>query len=189
MLGSEAQLAQVYQAYQHQATSGPLGLPSLIYDYTSQDNQIVALNHYRGQCHPLTSATAGNLSGQVCLVSQDFANHKNTDSLYQAPFVSFGRVGCSYWLTTQLELGGIQERQLLWANSDQDIWLAAGLDLPNWLSERPSRAVVALGAIASKQLEAHGIRHHIVPHPAQHQRFSGAIDYQLIPLLRELLHV
>lgn len=175
-LESDDQLHQVYELYAAQDTE----LPALRFDYTTTQggrpfylelaDQIAAA---RLSQHPLAAATAGNWDAGIVLVGETFAERKNQDPWYQWPFASFSGEGCSSWLTTQLRLAGIREKELLWVNADQDLGtvIHAGC--------RP----IALGTSAKAALEARGLEHDVIPHPQAWKRFHSGQRYPLLDLL------
>lgn len=173
MLNDVDQLRAVYGSYLDQKT----GLPHAHYDYTEggvglYESGFIELE--RMNCHPLQYRTAGNAHAEILLVGESFADTKNQDPFYQWPFASLDKVGCSHWITEQLDRAGIPESSLLWVNSDQ---LTAGM-FPH------DGRVIALGAVAHKTLESLGIQHENCPHPQHHRRFHSGDVYQLIELLK-----
>ena len=180
MLEREQQLKDVYHLYLETRTS----LSRVMFDYTNtlQDEQMLedSVGELQMILHHTKVRTAGNLSAKVLLVGEKFANHKDQDSFYQWPFASFSGMGCSRWLTDQLEEAGITEDQLCWVNADE-----VGQLLLYELM--PKQTVVALGATASVMMEKFNIQHQQVDHPQAHKRFHTKDPYPLIPLLKEVL--
>lgn len=167
MLETDAQLQQVYEAYQGQSTA----LPIKHYDYTLGRWPGVTLDDLRYARHPLDVASAGNWQAPTVLVGASFAERKDHDAWYQWPFASFDGVGCSQWLTNQLP---VAEDQLLWLNADQDLSVLHDLS--------PTR-VIALGGEACQQLYNLKIMANRVLHPQAHKQFHTAERYSLIDLL------
>ncbi len=178
-LKEERQLRMVYNLYDEQRND----LPEVLFDYT-KDSFFEVVNRVRTTPHAFNwLPSAGNWHGRVLLVGDTFADHKETDALYQLPFVSFSPKGCSRWLTRQLMVAGIQERELLWVNAQdfgsecfrfyRDVW--------------PDVYVVALGDAASGVLTRAGVSHEVAPHPQYWKRFHHGEEYPLIPKLREIL--
>lgn len=162
-----SQLAMVCELYQHHSTA----LPTLVYDYTDKaTSPLLNLTTRDTCCHPLNIASAGNWAAPTVLVGERFAEVKDCDSLYQAPFISFSKTGCSQWLTEQLAKWGVAEDQLLWLNADQDTTI---------LQDHPAERVIALGSEASRMLYELGIDAVKVPHPQYQKRFSSTQSYVL----------
>lgn len=151
------------------------------YDYSQQpvfhDHQL--LYQLRAECHPVEPHSAGNAHAKIALVGEAFGEVKDHDPLYQWPFASFSQHGCSRWLTEQLEIGGIREEQLFWANADT-------IEPGGWDVESVEH-IVALGQTAHERLTELGYIHHTVGHPQHAKRFHNGQPYELIALLKELL--
>lgn len=179
MLETEAQLRQVYASYEEQLRTD---LPTLTYDYGTDERGlsglIEAVQLIRPHRHLTTVASAGFWHAPVALVGEAFGEPKEHDPLYQWPFASFTGGGCSEWLTQQLELEGIAERQLLWVNADQDLGL---------LDTVERKLVVALGAKAEAALYRDKIVGRAAPHPQAWKRFNHGQRYPLLDLLKEHL--
>jgi hypothetical protein len=176
MLTSTNALKSVYDLYDR---SWYTGLRYINHDYTRCGPAIdftkfsQYLNGIRTDAHPLVANSAGNLNGSVILVGDTFGSVKSTDPMYQWPFASFSRSGCSQWLTKQLSQIGLLETDLLWLNADMPITevldhRTAALDV-----------VIALGEVANAALTSHGIAHTTIPHPQYWKRFSSAAEYPL----------
>jgi len=174
LLRDESQVMDVYDIYCGQDTC----LPLTSYNFEVDDlQQVMAeLQRYRTRAHPLDVKTAGDWSGRCLIVGESFAAHKDHDPWYQWPFASFSDTGCSRWLTDQLEVAKISERELLWVNADQDLSFAYNL---------PCK-VVALGAKAQAELYRLKIAADYCPHPQHHKRFSADKPYHLITRILEL---
>lgn len=172
MLSDEDQLTAVHLNYQNLRTS----LSSVSFDYERLNYSTLRddIETVRPFLHPLQSA--GNLEAKILLVGEKFADHKNQDPLYQAPFVSFSGDGCSRWFTQLLEDAEIGEDQLCWINSDQ---LTAEV--------RFEHRVVALGDVASSKLTELNIRNMSFTHPQAWKRFHPREPYPLIDYLKETL--
>jgi len=178
------QISEIYDRYQHQQT----GLPAVVYDYTKCDNGPVGelvhrLAAWRFPCHRLDVRSAGNAAAEVILVGEAFAEVKPADPLYQWPFASFGKAGCSYWLTQQLyNAGTIPEAKLFWVNADQPLGR-----LKEYFDLETTSLVVTLGAKADTRLTRLGIQHETVPHPQFWTRFAAG-ERTTYPLLKLLDH-
>jgi len=173
MLDTEEQLARVYDYYLCCTPS------HTIYDYTATP-VFTTPSSYAFAPHPLGVASAGNLRASVLIVGENFAEHKNQDLLQQYPFVSFAEDSCSMWLTRLLVTAGIHERDLLWANSDQDLGLI--------YNSASSPVIIALGRRASHELVNYGLEHQTFAHPAYHRRFQNGAPYPLLEILKGILH-
>lgn len=169
MLDNEEQLKAVYDLYQGQ----PNGLPEVWYNYAHDETQFGWLDEFRATRHPVGSKSAGNLDGSIIIVGESFAERKEPDPFYQAPFVSFSNEGCSQWLTDRIANTGINEGWILWLNSDQDLSFLLGEELFDCV-------VFTLGENASKELGAIGVQHVDVPHPQYWKRFHANEKYPLI---------
>ena len=167
------QLSAVYSLYE---SSFNTDLPLATYDYTSR--RFPGLNSTIP--HPVDWPTAGNLSATVLLVGESFADHRDCDPLYQWPFGSLSGQGCSRWLTEQLHLGGISERDLCWINAD-----AIHSDQLHFLDSFDH--VFALGSKASDRLDTLKTKHMHVQHPQAWKRFHSSELYPLIAHLQEAL--
>lgn len=166
-LESSNQLQVVYDQYGEHRT----GLPELMYDYTEEaELKPVLIEELRTYQHPLNLQSAGNWGAETVLIGEGFAHQKGCDAFYQWPFASFSKLGCSQWLTRQLDQHNIGEQELLWINADQDLSVLYDL--------QPER-VVALGKEAHAQLYKLKITAATVPHPQYHKRFSATKPYEL----------
>lgn len=167
MLENEDQLHEVYDMYPYEQTD----LELLTYDYTvDHDIEPSDIDALRTRAHRTSIQSAGNWDAEVVLVGQSFAERKDVDPFYQAPFVSFSNEGCSQWLTHQLNTAGVSEMELLWINADQDLSI---------IHELPRRKVFALGNDAKKALDELKIESVLFPHPQAWRRFNSSLDYPL----------
>ena len=177
LLQDTQQLRQVYDLYRSPGTL----LPTCVHDYTKSGFEdllgaiLLARTHPAHPAHPLGAHTAGSRRARVLLVGESFGKPKAHDPLYQWPFASFSRAGCSWWLTEQLDQADLGETQLLWANADMPFFEV--------LREGPERLLVALGTQASEQLTRLGLAHETVQHPQAWKRFSRGHLYPLYPLI------
>ena len=176
MLDNDTQLHQVYELYQ----SGPTDLPEVRFDYTVGFG---TLNHdsveaARTPLHPLGISSAGAWDANVVLVGESYGERKDTDPLYQWPFASFSRAGCSQWLAHQLDVAEVSERDLLWVNANQDL---------DFLLDLQPGKIVALGNEAVSKLYKLKLQAATVPHPQSWKRFYHKQRYPLINLLQEVL--
>lgn len=118
MLQSTEQLRQIYDKYNLQSSA----MPTVWYDYQQQPQLLgLQLEQFRSKPHKLGVRSAGNLEATVLLVGEAFSELGNFDPLYQWPFASFSKSGCSTQLTAWLESQDISEAELLWINADQDL--------------------------------------------------------------------
>jgi hypothetical protein len=175
-LESSHQLKAVYDGYNLQLTE----LPELIYDYTTEPTlKPIVVEALRTPQHLLALSTAGNWNAETIIVGKSFAERKNQDPFYQWPFSSFSNVGCSQWLTQQLEDGEIREQDLLWINADQDLTVLYNL-LP--------RRIMALGHDAAAELYKLKIPAFTVNHPQWFKRFSAVsadVHYPLVDYIKQ----
>lgn len=176
MLKSEQHLKEVFDLY----TTMPSELPIVRYDFDGHSTQYVdqAVRDQRVGLHPTALASAGNFNGRVVLVGEGFAERKDLDPWYQWPFASFNSEGCSKWLTDLLDKADIRERDLCWANADQE------LDL---LELAPEQQVIALGQVAGQELYRRKQRAIVVDHPQYHKRFKSSVTYPLIQHIYDTL--
>jgi hypothetical protein len=166
-LENDNQLRVVYDLYGKNRT----GLPELMYDYTAEPElRPMLVDALRMPQHPLDVQSAGNWGARTVLVGEGFAYQKDCDALYQWPFASFSKLGCSQWLTEQLGDHDVWEKDLLWINADQDLSVLYDLE--------PER-IVALGKEACTQLYRLKIMAATVPHPQHHKRFNITKPYEL----------
>lgn len=178
MLDNVDQLRNVYNYYGMVQTH----LPTTTYNYRSSDDFngsitakfIMSVDDKRYRQHMTNILSAGNADGLTALVGESFANHKNHDAFYQWPFASFSDIGCSRWLTEQLDAFCVPESALLWINADQDL---------NCLKELKAR-IIALGTVAAEALLKAGIPHQHVQHPQAWKRFNSRQRYPLIDLIK-----
>lgn len=170
MLEKEEQLVDVWSMY-HGTISD---LPMVGYDYTRMDKQFACTiaETQRMPRHPTHIASAGNWNAKTVLVGEGFAERKNQDPWYQWPFGSFSNSGCSRWLADELNSHHINERDLLWVNSDQDLSICRG------------KRVIAMGREAKVSLDVLDIPSVEVPHPQYWKRFKASGE--MYPLLLEL---
>lgn len=173
MLDDAGQLKRVFELYEDE----PTDLPEVHYDYTTAYGipPYSAIESVRFERHPLAVASAGNWGASTVLIGDSFAERKDTDPLYQWPFASFNKVGCSQWLAQQLDRIEYSEADLLWVNADQDL---------SFLHDLQPGRVIALGDAAYSQLYKLKIAAQTVPHPQFFKRFSGYARYPLLDLLR-----
>lgn len=173
MLTNCQQLEQVYRAYENPYAA----LDMLTFDYEHEELSTLMqrLVRWRSNPHPLGIASAGNLEAGTVLVGETFAEVHEHDPLYQWPFASFSRCGCSWWLTEQLAAAHVHEDDLLWVNADQAL---------SWLGN--DKHVIALGTKAAEALCEAGINHDTVDHPQYWKRFNHHARYPLLDLLPTL---
>ena len=115
----------------------------------------------------------------VTLLVGERANYKGPH-FFLVPFASMTRAGCSAWLTEQLIMHGVMERQLYWINAQRidGTWT----DHQFIQSLKPSK-IIALGGIAERWCLANHIEHQSVTHPQFHRRFKSKEPYPLMDLL------
>lgn len=184
MLHDETQLRSVYDWYEAAVSeTGPgFDLHTLIYDYkaTSVDRMIHDVQRLRAAPHRLCELTAGNPAARLAIVGDSFGRVKESDALYQWPFASFSRQGCSHWFTEQLATARVPEDQLFWVNADQLARSNGCL-----VEELKRKRVFAFGLIAQHHLEQLQIPHVPLPHPQSWKRFQHGKRYQPLDQLRD----
>lgn len=174
-LETENQLRHVYDLYKLTETN----LPMSTYDYTKQGDLHPGFQDIlRMPRHWINVSSAGNAEGEVAVVGADFANHKDQDSFYQYPFVSFGGGGCSRWLTDH----ALPEAKLYWVNADQ---VRLDSHLERLLAT--GTLFIALGQKAENALADRHISFQSCPHPQSWKRFKNQDAYPLPNLIRSLL--
>lgn len=166
-------LEQLIRLYRQQTTD----LPNLIFDYTKkEDDRLLEfrVEDQRTLLHPLKLASAGNWQAKLIIVGQDFAFQKDQDPMYQWPFASFSKEGCSQWLTQQLEIAEKSEHDVLWVNADQDL---SGLP---WSGKK----ILTLGEHATSTIATtYGKTPIPIPHPQAWKRFHDGERYPLLNYL------
>lgn len=170
------ELAQVHNHYVMR-TPGECCLPSEVIDYTRK--QSFSRTEATDPIPHPTRGTAGNWDAAIVLVGEAFGEPKEGDRLYQWPFVSFSPLGCSVWLTEQLEFAGVGEDELLWVNADQ-------LLDSQLLDHLKHKTVIALGKKAARALASQDVTHFEVPHPQSWKRFHSGDEYPLHGVLKEV---
>lgn len=179
-LENEQQLRAVYDSYSYLNTGS--ALPTVMYDYEQGlplSAIVGAITSMSTRAHDLAVSSAGFLRAPFVLVGDEFAERKNQDPWYQAPFVSFTDFGCSGWLTSQLIHAGVRESQLLWVNADQPLeWLKSAKEGVS------PKLIFALGDNASAALSQASVEHIKAPHPQYWKRFKASSSYPLIDYLK-----
>lgn len=181
MLDNDNQLFEVYTIYRDRDSD----LPTLVYNYAENAAPLpVRVSEIRPLPHPVGRQTAGKWAARFILVGETFGEVKNQDAFYQWPFASFSRIGCSQWLAGQLDIAGVRESDLMWANADQDL---------GFLTDFAHSTCVGLGHAAASHLRrlpwAVGTKIYQVPHPQFHKRFGAPAKgnpYELTTLLKGL---
>lgn len=186
-LDNTDQLGWVYQGYETLMQPGAVALPWIWYDY--EEPRITPTMEFIMGGRDLNATlahppilSAGNAMGRILMVGEDFGQIKNEDPLYQWPFASFSRQGCSQWLTTQLDEAGIPERDLCWINADQG---AEAIDFLYDFGQQ--KAVYAMGEKAQKICDGLSFVHHRAFHPQGWKRFHATQPYPLIAEIKEYL--
>jgi thymidylate kinase len=180
-LDDDTQLKRVYSLYDRKCMARSLSktfdltsLPVIRHDY--EDEEMTMFGRAMAP-HPINSRSAGNLEAPIVLVGDSFGHHKDQDSLFQAPFMSFSRAGCSAWLTKKLDELEISERDLLWVNSD-DPWL------DDVIHTYHRKSIYALGQVALMRLKDR-VPYNIIQvrHPQHVKRFNNKGVYELLTQL------
>lgn len=108
-------------------------------------------------------------------------------SYHHTPFYSIKH--CSGWLNTLLFLEGIDENELSWVNAYDKDGTPTDPAIVEDLSNDFTPRIIALGGNAEKWLKKNGFPVWIkVDHPQYHKRFKNKQNYQLIPILKDLLY-
>jgi len=177
LLDTDEQLRKVYELYDLDRCT----LRRIYYDYETMTFEVLkdSVQSAGYQAHSLEANSAGNLDGRVLLVGDSFGPHKEGDPLYQWPFGSLSPLGCSRWLTEQLEQCNIEEVDLCWVNADEDE--DAILELGD------GKDVIALGIQAGDVCQNLFDFAREAPHPQYWKRFKANEPYPLMKLLTELL--
>lgn len=193
---------EIYDAYAR-LTRHAHAIPAssvFCYDYTRPDAEQSAAEFITQRSsdnlmrHTFGLKSAGNMRARIAIVGESFAEIKNTDSLLQFPFVSFGGGGCSSWVTDMVLEAGHSEPDLFWVNSDQD-----PAALKSALA--PRSQILCLGAKAYEvvkglNLEQSGttstteVQIYKLEHPAYWSRFRRATnkdEYGLVRILKEIM--
>lgn len=169
MLSDEGQLREVYHAY---ADGLDTWLPVAIYDYTVSSAEEL-LQRLRCLERPRP---------KVVLLGDRPSGKTTAQGLFTVPFVSFNGLGCSEWLSEQLEQAGIAESDLVWRNAYDLTGTPLAVErLPKDLP------VLALGRNASRWCVEHQVPHRLLPHPQSHKRFYSKQEYTMINMLRRML--
>ena len=113
---------QLYSVYRWYNTRLTTALPMIDYDFTRDTLETKVIDTFRTAPHSIDIRSAGNFNAPCVLVGESFMERSQYDPYYQWPFASFLKGGCSYWLTEQLHEAKIDERHLMWVNSDQPMF-------------------------------------------------------------------
>lgn len=179
-LDNERQLKQVYDLYSEDNLR--TSLPMVIHDYTNDSGAgwekrlADDIESIRPPRHWLTVSSAGNLDAQTVIVGESFADHKDTDPLYQWPFASFSRIGCSRWLTEQLQQTPLTEDLIFWVNADQDLVQLLNPRFKRIIKLGDGKLPHELSSVVGRVIET-------VPHPQYWRRFKSSDRYPLLDLL------
>jgi hypothetical protein len=187
LIKDEHDFATMYYFYKSWART--TSLPVVIYDYERNDVEWLrsALSFHRQHIPRDNKALGivyGNPAAKILIVGEQY-NVKARPQGPHIPFVGTGRNG--FWLSQQLELMGLTERDLAWVNACQpDGSTTKRADV---LRAMPGlRVAVALGSIAGEWVRnSTFIKHWInVPHPAYWARFRA---YKPWPLLEHRMYL
>jgi len=173
------QMHQVYEQYTHLAEHTDLDVTH--YDFTVDGDdktgffnaELVYADIPHPEQHPLEYESAGRWDAPIVLLGERFADHKDKDSWYQYPFVSWTKEGSSQWFTYQLELLKLSEQKLLWLNINNERGttdLRAFLMHGRRFHARPT--VIALGEAVAAVAEKQGLAYLKIPHPSHWKRFK-----------------
>lgn len=193
-LDNEQQLLRVYGDYSHDLNTH---LHEVEYDYTKslgkplglvamELERLVEYQRVKNPCHSLNVNSAGNLSAPILLVGDSFAERQDSDPLYQWPFGSLSNIGCSMWLSRQLDDADISEQSLLWVNADEltNEWV-----VPLFDREGGPPQIVTLGEDAERKVASLHLSRHSANHPQYWKRFCSGTPggYPLLRILKDLM--
>lgn len=151
-------------------------LPMAIYDLTS-DKAASLLKELTAKLPPRNRGPGiGMFAKGVTLLVGDQVNA--TNSVWDWPFVATD--GCSPWLATELDKGGIDERSLYWINAVDRRGIEAD---PAFIDQLHPGLIVALGKAAAIWCQRNRLQFTEVAHPQFHKRFRYNEDYPLIHVL------
>jgi hypothetical protein len=171
----ESVFRRIYTAYESEALSSPR-MATILYNWRGGHESVLPglLNTMRPE--PNLGPGVGRWKpGCVTLLVGD----RPTSNADVGPFCSM--IGCSPWLSEQLEQSGIREMDLYFVNAYDLQGLAID---PRFVDRLRPKAIVALGNQATAWCTTHGLEHVKVPHPQSWRRFHAAEPY---PLVAELL--
>jgi hypothetical protein len=99
-------------------------------------------------------------------------------------FCDMAKAGSSFWLSDQLDKGGIDEKSLYWINAfDSD----GNPTEPRFIALLRPKAIVTLGDSAARWAETCQLQFNRFAHPQFHKRFQHNEPYPLIEKLKELV--
>ena len=177
-------LSEIHTYYQSLHTA----LPVLNYDRTEHKASDFAHRAATFALRHINQGPGGGAwrPGESVLLIGDRPNTKShEDGIHQVPFVAFNGVGCSEWLTNQLDLFGISEELLYWVNAYDHNGIPTHGDFLNDLD--PTK-IITLGARAQawfNDIGRGGVEPVNVPHPQYHKRFYSKHPYPLIEELKK----
>lgn len=173
MLDDVDQLKGVFDLYELTSSD----LPIVHYDYTVAHGHLPydTIELSRTDRHPLSVVSAGNWRAHTIIVSESIFERRNTDALYQWPFASFSKAGCSYWLAQQLDSIECNEMDLLWVDVNQDL---------SFLHDLVPEQIIALGGTAQRKLYELKIEAQVAAHPQFFKNYGGHSRYPLLDILQ-----
>jgi hypothetical protein len=179
LLVEDAQFATMYDFYKSwQRTTS---LPTIEYDWTIEGPKKLQ-QYYHHHREYLSENTApcvlyGNPAAHILIVGEQY-NIKKRPLGPHIPFVGTGHNG--FWLTQQLEMIGLRERDLAWVNAIQPDGSVTPTDI---VAKSSTRVIVALGEIAHRWAQQaqprNGCKLLAAPHPAYWARFKSKEQYPL----------
>lgn len=183
MLEREDQLHYVYNYY----VNGPslTSLPYMMINPVTEYDAVETIRRIHtaraSRPHPLNRSSAGNKNARVMIVVNDGGPHFDDDPLYQWPYGSFSDGEFSIWLARMLEEGGISEASLQWTRAEE---------LTETTVSRKDIEFIAIGSAATIKLHSMGNHHHHqIETPEDHVTRHYYDPYELITLLRMILHL
>lgn len=96
------------------------------------------------------------------------------------PFCDLGKIGCSRWLSEQLDGAQVSEAQFYWVNA---LKIDGTETDPTFAASLQPRQVIALGKVAEAWCAKARLAHAAVPHPQHWKRFHHHERYPLLELL------
>jgi len=176
-LDTEDHLRAVYLGYEEAHESGEFtDLQTHLYDY--ETNSETDLKELRGThpTHPVRDVTGGNLDAPFVIVGDSVEATREHDSLFKAPFVSFGGKCSAAWITSRLQAAKIKEHELLWISTENNCLE----HVEELLDTAPREHVFALGRDAALLLADTEYPFMMVNHPQHARKFGMNKGYKLI---------
>jgi hypothetical protein len=120
------------------------------------------------------------IEGNVLLVGEQCSDPVNDTNQY----VFCSSKGCSGWLNRLLDAENLPEERFFWVNALNND--GTRVDLSALSALLKPGAILALGSIAKKSCEDHGVSFEYFYHPQYWKRFQSKHPYPLLARLKEL---